>query len=309
LCSYISSHRPVDLTIDKISPTDENRLNITAIIKNKGTSPKRFTLHSYWRIPNKIFRKMNRSNNPALAGLFLLILAIGRLLLSHAREEKEVSEQRMFSTFREKYSEAQNKRRSRIDSVLQAQGHIFLYTNDTAAQAFWIPNRQTMEIGKVRSILSPQYDDSSDEYQSGRLVLIIKRDSVSYPINQNFVFNDHDSSKHLYFMVLDSKAKLPKDSALLEEFPEAKEKFAGTWGMGIANISKLKVTSLVNYALKESVKVLGKSEGFYIYMVAGEEDNGDPGFNSAEFMKSVGVLNRFLSKSGMDTTSFHVKIL
>ena len=252
---------------------------------------------------------MNRSNNTAFGGLFLLILAIGRLFLSHAREEKEEREKNMFSGFREEYSEARNKLHSWEDSVLQAQGHLFLYTNDTTAQALWILNRRSSDVRGVRLMTSEYYDDLRRENPLGRLVLIIKRDSVSYPINENFVFNDQDSSKHLYFMVLDSKDKLPKDSALLAEFPEAKEKFAATWGMGITNTSKLKETSLVNYALKETIRTLGKSEGFYIYMVAGEEDNGAAGFNSAEFIKSVGALNRFLSKSGMDTSSFHVKII
>jgi len=253
---------------------------------------------------------MNKNKAVIGPGLFLLVMAIGRLILSHSRDEQLNQEQLMFSGIRDRIAEKQTRKRTFIDSLLQDRGNVFLYSNDTAAEAGWIASTPNAN-GMVRSVLSTDIDQQLEtDDQSYNLSLALHLpDNVNYPLNANIVFNDSDTARRLYFMVFDSKDKLEKDSALLAEYPEAKEKFAATWGMGFQDISKVKVSNLVNSALKESVLELKKVDGFHIYMVGVEKDNNHPGITTPDFMRSVGVLNKFLNQAGMDTTHFHFKLL
>ncbi|HEY0611233.1 MAG TPA: hypothetical protein VGD35_16295 [Chitinophaga sp.] len=71
--------------------------------------------------------------------------------------------------------------------------------------------------------------------------MVRSSDSVGKRVDEYRLFEGDSSAKHIWFMVYDSRDKMPKDSNLLKRFPDVYgSNFCSTWGKGFGSIKELK---------------------------------------------------------------------
>lgn len=245
----------------------------------------------------------------ASGAIVLLILALGRMFLSNAKKEKKRQDQLLLKQMAYTTQVTIEKGKRVIDSLLKLRGAVYVYSNDSAADAGWLPNlTDYTTTGNVASIAMKAY--SLDEFMQhpdslGFLLVSRSSDSAMARVDEYRLFEGDSAGKHIWFRAYDSQDRMPKDSERVRRWPAIYGgKFQSAWGKGYNEPEELKQLLADDWILTGLLGGVKEVKGFRLYMIGTEYEH----ISESDFATAIRLLNRHLHKKGIDTMSFRARI-
>lgn len=254
---------------------------------------------------------MNKKTVVSGTSILFTALALGTMFISSETDKIKEEERKLFDGISANVKESKAKSAASIDSLLDLQGRIFVYSNDTSVEAGWVPNNLgKYNAANVSSMILDVLDAENfvkKKDSLGFLLLLNCGQKNVFIANKSILFDKEKGNKALWFMGFDKEDQLPKDSAKVKRYPHLYNgPFLSTWGIGFDQVTDLNPDKFNNLPMMVSSKYLNKIKGYKFYMTAYEKDNNRPGIDSLAFARSVGILNKMLEEQGVDLKQFKV---
>ncbi len=238
----------------------------------------------------------------------LLMFSIGLLVNIFFKREAEKQRQ-IVRRIPEAYRTGKNTTDVIIDSLLNLQGEIYVYTNDTGVQAEWAPNlNEIYTLGGVKSLageLVARNEFIKNKDSLGFRLLLKAANNRSYAINKSLLLGGNNSGSKVWFFTY-GKGQKETDSVepVKSRLPIRKNDFVSSWGVGIAKTDTLLNEQILNLPPLEAAALLLKPANSYFYVASYYRDNGNINMTSDGFKEVVKQVNVVLRNEGIRIGNF-----
>ncbi|MCZ4245591.1 hypothetical protein [Pedobacter punctiformis] len=251
---------------------------------------------------------MNKKAGIGATSILVVFLALGRMFIADQKEKIEAENNKLMEGIRKAYTLKKKRADFSIDSLLNAQGKIYLYTNDRSAKLAWAPNIENNNYASGKAmvydaIMAEKFVNKKDSL--GFLLLLKTGSNAIYPVNQGIFLNQSDATKKLWFVGLEDKNKKPVDAAKTKLNSDV---FYTNWGIGFSDIKEINVEKLSSTSALGCIYLAKNSDSFLFYMVGYQKDNNQLGIDSTDFAKATKAFGHLLQKEGIRTNNFAVKM-
>jgi hypothetical protein len=239
----------------------------------------------------------------------LLCIATGMLVYIFF-ETKSEKNRKILAGIPKAYRNSKNNATAAIDSLLNLQGAIYVYTNDTGVSAKWAPNLSemyTITYGGVKSLaaeLEGEQDFIAHKDSLGYRLLLQAANKNIYAVNKGILMGGRDSAAVLWFFSYGSKT--PAVDTVRPRLPARKSDYVNNWGAGISKDSTLFKKQLLNLPLLQANAFLLKPKNSYFYVVGYDSDNGKKNTDTVYFKSVIKQVNIILKKEGIDLQRFRL---
>jgi hypothetical protein len=238
----------------------------------------------------------------------LLLISIGLLVNIFFKKEAE-KQREIVRRIPEAYRAGKNVTDAIIDSMLNLQGDIYVYTNDSSVQAEWAPNlNENYTLGGVKSLageLVARKEFIKNKDSLGFRLILKAADNRSYAINKSLLLGGNDSGSKVWFFTYGRGQKVTDSVAPIKaRLPIRKNDFVHSWGVSIAKTDTLFNKQILNLPPLKAAALLLKPANSYFYVAGYYRDNGIINMTSADFGEVVKRVNVVLKKEGIHLKNF-----
>lgn len=234
----------------------------------------------------------------------LLLISIGMLVCIFFNRDLE-KQREIMRRIPEAYRNSKNITDTIIDSLLNLQGDIYVYSNDTGVQAKWAPGLDgNYAVGGVKSMageLIARKEFIKNKDSLGFLLLLKAANNQHYVVNKSLLLGGNDGAVKIWFFTYgksqqDADSIAPKQSHL----PIGKSDFVNSWGVGIVKPSDLlSKEQNLNLPALQAAAVLLKPANSYFYVTSYDVDNGHINMTRAGFTEVIKYVNAVLKNEGV----------